>query len=63
MPRLFALDQNFPQPLIEAATPYFRDVVLEPIWRIAKHQNRDIEAVLGEVRLTRAKLRHDPLGD
>ena len=34
MPRLFALDQNFPQPLIDAATPYFQDVELEPLWRI-----------------------------
>lgn len=34
MPALFALDQNFPQPLIDAATPYFNNVELEPIWRI-----------------------------
>ena len=34
MPRLFALDQNFPQPLIDAAAPYFQDVELEPLWRI-----------------------------
>lgn len=34
MPRLFALDQGFPQPLIDAATPYFLDVELVPIRRI-----------------------------
>ena len=34
VPRLFALDQNFPQPLIDAATRYFQDVELEPLWRI-----------------------------
>lgn len=34
MPRLFALDQNFPQPLIDAAAPYFQEVELEPVWRI-----------------------------
>ena len=34
MPRLFALDQNFPQLLIRAASPYFQGVELEPIWRI-----------------------------
>ena len=31
---LFALDQNFPQPLVDAAAPYFRGVELSPIWTI-----------------------------
>jgi hypothetical protein len=31
---LFALDQNFPQPLIEAISPFFRDVRLLPIWTV-----------------------------
>lgn len=34
MPRLFALDQGFPQPLIDAAAPYFVDVELVPIGKI-----------------------------
>lgn len=48
MSRLFALDQNFPQPLIE---------------RIAGHQNREVEDVLGEARLTPAERGRDPLVD
>lgn len=31
MARLFALDQNFPQPLIDAGAPYFVDLELVPI--------------------------------
>lgn len=34
MSRLFALDQGFPQPLVDAAAPYFVDVELVPIRRI-----------------------------
>lgn len=34
MPRLFALDQGFPQPLVNAAAPYFRDVELSPVWEV-----------------------------
>jgi len=39
--RLFALDQNFPQPLVDRATPYFLDLELEPI--------RDIDMRLSEI--------------
>lgn len=31
MPRLFALDQNFPEPLLDAAAPFMPDVELVPI--------------------------------
>ena len=31
MPPLFALDQNFPQPLVQAVQPYLADVELVPI--------------------------------
>lgn len=34
MPRLFALDQNFPQPLVNAAAPFFREVELAPVWDV-----------------------------
>jgi len=34
MARLFALDEGFPQPLIDAATPYFADLRLVPIRNI-----------------------------
>ncbi len=40
-----------------AADPY------DLIERIARHQNRDIENVLGEARLTHAELAGDPLSD
>jgi hypothetical protein len=33
-PKLFALDQNFPQPLVDAAAPFFRGVRLLPIWTV-----------------------------
>jgi hypothetical protein len=32
--RLFALDQNFPQPLVNAAAPFFREVELAPVWEV-----------------------------
>lgn len=31
MPPLFALDQNFPQPLVQSVQPYLADVELVPI--------------------------------
>ncbi len=34
MPGLFALDQNFPQPLVDAVAPFMPDVELVPIRRI-----------------------------
>jgi hypothetical protein len=42
VPRLFALDQNFPQPLVQAVAPFLPEVELVPI-RSIDHRLSDME--------------------